>query len=163
MKEELPYHPNGIRYTATDKNNELLFQEEYYSVGGGIVIAVHPYQHNAYRYLTEEAPDLDSHDAAPPYMFDTAGMCVYIAYGIIHMVDCISYIDLLHSLITEELLRFGRALDCPISEVTLRNEMYWRTEEEITQKLLEIWKVMDQSIENGINTKGLLKTKAKRR
>jgi len=135
MDQELPFHPNGIRYTAYDDKEEVLFSEEYYSVGGGFVIAGHPDKHNAYRYLEEENPDLDAHDDEPPYMFNTA----------------------------DELLRVARALDCPISEVTRRNEMHWRSEEEITEKLLKIWAVMDQSIENGVKTKGLLKTKAKRR
>lgn len=35
--EELPYHPNGLIITALDKNKNVLFKEEYYSVGGGFI------------------------------------------------------------------------------------------------------------------------------
>lgn len=35
--EELPYHPNGLIITAYDNKNDIIFTEEYYSVGGGFV------------------------------------------------------------------------------------------------------------------------------
>jgi len=37
-RETLPYHPNGMRFTALDKNGEELFARIYYSVGGGFVV-----------------------------------------------------------------------------------------------------------------------------
>ena len=33
----LPHHPNGMRFRALDTGDELLFEGEYYSVGGGAV------------------------------------------------------------------------------------------------------------------------------
>lgn len=36
-KEELPYHPNGMIFKAFDTNNKIIFEEQYYSVGGGFV------------------------------------------------------------------------------------------------------------------------------
>jgi L-serine dehydratase len=35
--EELSYHPNGMIITVYDKNKNILFSEEYYSVGGGFI------------------------------------------------------------------------------------------------------------------------------
>lgn len=35
--KELPYHPNGLIITAYDKNKNVIYSEEYYSVGGGFV------------------------------------------------------------------------------------------------------------------------------
>jgi len=37
-RETLPYHPNGMRFTAYDKNGNELFARVYYSVGGGFVV-----------------------------------------------------------------------------------------------------------------------------
>jgi L-serine dehydratase len=37
-RETLPYHPNGMRFTALDKHGEELFVRIYYSVGGGFVV-----------------------------------------------------------------------------------------------------------------------------
>jgi len=37
-RESLPYHPNGMRFTAYDERGEILRQQVYYSVGGGFVV-----------------------------------------------------------------------------------------------------------------------------
>lgn len=36
--KQLPYHPNGMRFTAFDKHNKVLLQKIFYSVGGGFVV-----------------------------------------------------------------------------------------------------------------------------
>ncbi|MDP5008082.1 MAG: L-serine ammonia-lyase, partial [Glaciimonas sp.] len=38
-RESLPQHPNGMRFFAMDVNNKVLAEKEYYSVGGGFVVA----------------------------------------------------------------------------------------------------------------------------
>ncbi|MCG2581766.1 MAG: L-serine ammonia-lyase [Marinobacter sp.] len=37
-KETLPYHPNGMMFTAFDEKGEVVRQRTYYSVGGGFVV-----------------------------------------------------------------------------------------------------------------------------
>ena len=37
-RETLPYHPNGMRFTAFDAVGEVLASKVYYSVGGGFVV-----------------------------------------------------------------------------------------------------------------------------
>jgi len=37
-RETLPYHPNGMRFTALDQQGNELFRRIYYSVGGGFVV-----------------------------------------------------------------------------------------------------------------------------
>jgi len=37
-RESLPYHPNGMRFTASDVKGEVLARKVYYSVGGGFVV-----------------------------------------------------------------------------------------------------------------------------
>lgn len=36
--KQLPFHPNGMRFTAYDSQNQILLQKVYYSVGGGFII-----------------------------------------------------------------------------------------------------------------------------
>ncbi len=36
--ENLPYHPNGMRFSLYDANNQLLFSETFYSIGGGFIV-----------------------------------------------------------------------------------------------------------------------------
>lgn len=38
MDKQLPYHPNGMRFTAFQENGDELFSEVYYSVGGGFIV-----------------------------------------------------------------------------------------------------------------------------
>ncbi|MBW4933133.1 L-serine ammonia-lyase [Marinobacter sp. F4206] len=38
LNETLPYHPNALRLEALDQNNRLLYDNTFYSVGGGFVI-----------------------------------------------------------------------------------------------------------------------------
>ncbi|MFQ5936479.1 MAG: L-serine ammonia-lyase [Acidiferrobacterales bacterium] len=37
-RRSLPYHPNGMRFTAYATNNEAIYSKVYYSVGGGFVV-----------------------------------------------------------------------------------------------------------------------------
>merc|ERR1712228_122003 len=131
--KQLPFHPNGIKYTAMNDANEILRSEEYYSIGGGFVVNDNPNQRNAFRMIPND--QLDEPDAAPKHPFGSAA----------------------------ELLDIARAHDCNISGIMYKNEMQWKSEQEIKAKLLEIWSVMDLSIRNGVTTKGLLQTKGKRR
>jgi hypothetical protein len=39
-----------------------------------------------------------------------------------------------------------------ISQVVFRNELHWRSSDEITSRCLNLWKVMNQSIVNGIHS-----------
>ncbi|WP_067095654.1 L-serine ammonia-lyase [Marinomonas atlantica] len=38
LEEVLPYHPNAMRLTAYDASENVLYQNTYYSIGGGFVI-----------------------------------------------------------------------------------------------------------------------------
>ena len=38
ISKSLPYHPNGMTYTAFDKSGEIISKATYYSVGGGFVL-----------------------------------------------------------------------------------------------------------------------------
>jgi L-serine dehydratase len=39
FQESLPRHPNGMRFTAYDAQNNILATDQYYSVGGGFVVS----------------------------------------------------------------------------------------------------------------------------
>ncbi|MGE4071641.1 MAG: L-serine ammonia-lyase [Lysobacterales bacterium] len=60
-RQKLPYHSNGMRFTAYDERDEVLFTRDYYSVGGGFVV-----NHD------EAAADRIVPDATPmPYPFSS--------------------------------------------------------------------------------------------
>lgn len=55
-----------------------------------------------------------------------------------------------------ELLDRCRESGLPISEVMLANELAWRTEPEIREGLLHIWQVMQDCVDEGCETEGIL-------
>ena len=64
----LPGHANGMRFFARDSNGELLFEQTYYSIGGGFVVLEEEL------LLSADSPDpLDLQTSTSfPYPFNTA-------------------------------------------------------------------------------------------
>jgi len=111
----LPYHPNGLRFTACDPAGSVLAEGTYYSIGGGFVVA-------------EPRPEPTPPPAAVKYPFHTA----------------------------VELLARTTESGLSIADVMLANEQAWRTETEIRDGLLAIWRVMHDCIERGSTRDGVL-------
>lgn len=57
---------------------------------------------------------------------------------------------------TAELIDACKQENCTISEVMLRNELTWRTEKTLKDGLINLWYVMNSSIESGLSTEGVL-------
>ncbi len=64
--ESLPLHPNGLRFTAYDAQEQKIFNEIYYSIGGGFVVTEAEYGLNQTESKTVPYP---FHDAKS--LFDT--------------------------------------------------------------------------------------------
>ncbi|MET8245973.1 L-serine ammonia-lyase [Streptomyces sp. NPDC005202] len=56
----------------------------------------------------------------------------------------------------DELLRLTKKTGLSISSLMLENERAWRTEEEIREGLLEIWRVMQGCVQRGMTREGIL-------
>jgi L-serine dehydratase len=118
-RKKLPFHSNGMRFTASDADGHVLLSREYYSVGGGFVLDEDEI----------ERSDLIADDRAPvPYPFNSG----------------------------DELLRRARETGLSISALMLANEQATRTEEEIRAGLLHIWSVMQECVDRGVRTSGVL-------
>jgi L-serine dehydratase len=117
-RESLPFHPNGMRFTAFAAAEVAVCERTYYSVGGGFVV-------------DESATGADRikmDDTVLPYPFTT---------GV-------------------ELCRLCESSGLSISELMLANEKVWRSEQEIRGGLLRIWQVMQDCVNNGIDSEGVL-------
>ncbi|MFC5994793.1 L-serine ammonia-lyase [Pseudonocardia hispaniensis] len=114
----LPFHPNGMRFTAVDTAGVPVATREYYSVGGGFV-------------LDEDEtgrPAIVADPTPVPYPFRSAA----------------------------ELLGHTRETGRSISEIVLANELVRRTGDEVRSGLLHIWSVMQECVERGSRTGGVL-------
>ena len=56
----------------------------------------------------------------------------------------------------DELLAHASATGMKISDIVMANEMTWHTEEHVRDGLLRIWSVMQECIQAGIDTEGVL-------
>lgn len=63
---QLPYHPNGMRFSAYDAEGRLLLEKVFYSVGGGFIVDHASAERNATLSHAHE------HVASPLYPFETA-------------------------------------------------------------------------------------------
>ena len=125
-RETLPFHANGLRFTAFDAAGGELASRVYYSVGGGFVVSEEVAADGAKQKVI--APDT----TLLPHPFHSG----------------------------DELLQRCRELDNgrggPIAQVMRRNERHWRSDVEIDAGLLKIWRVMQDCVERGCRSDGIL-------
>ena len=114
--QTLPFHPNGIRFTAYDAADVPLLVEQHYSVGGGFVV-------KDGEHAVSSATDIPI-----PHEF-TSG---------------------------EDLLRIGHATGLRIPDILLANELAMRTALEVNTGIDNIWRVMNDCIDRGCKTDGIL-------
>ncbi|TLV03612.1 L-serine ammonia-lyase [Dyadobacter luticola] len=113
--ESLPFHPNGLTFFA-DCGLHGVFEETYYSIGGGFVIQ------------DGDNAELAAKPITLPFPIDYAS----------------------------DLLQWHRNSGKNIWEIVFENEKVWRDEQTIRRDLMNIWRVMQNSIFHGCQTKGLL-------
>ncbi|MGD2082825.1 MAG: L-serine ammonia-lyase [Chromatiales bacterium] len=117
-RRSLPYHPNGLVFTAFDRSDAVVCERTYYSVGGGFV--VNQDAAGADRIVEDETP--------LPHPFKSG----------------------------KALLQHCTDTGLPMSQVMLRNERVWRSDDEIRDGLLRIWAAMQGCVERGCRSEGVL-------
>jgi len=133
--DNLDYHPNGLKFTA-EISDKISVEEIYYSTGGGFIYTE---EELIYKLSTETNTEEDNYISGNPFYF----------------TNC------------KELLNIANTQSISISEIQLENEIYYRTAEakqlrenntksSIKNEINNIWKVMVNSIKNGINDEGIL-------
>ncbi|PPQ65757.1 hypothetical protein CVT26_000358 [Gymnopilus dilepis] len=153
----LKTHPNGMRFSCFAENGDLLATNEYFSVGGGFVVnektkvdenlfykgvdkkTVHGARLHQSHSLSEPESQLppteDQEESSaktsavdseqPPYPFDTGS----------------------------SLLALTKKHNMTIAQIVHDNEKHFGyTDEEIRDKILRIWQVMDDCIRTGVST-----------
>lgn len=114
FSESLPFHPNGLIFKAFYRDNELLYESTFYSVGGGFVV--------------KEGENSNRESTQLPYP-----------------IDC-----------GDDLLGYCDTQGSSIAGIVWKNELAWRSADEIRSGLLRIWDVMKQCMYLGCHTEGTL-------
>ncbi len=121
-RETLPFHANGMRFTAFDADGAEIENRVYYSVGGGFVVS------------DEVAADGTRQKSIAP---DTTVLPYPFHSG-------------------DDLLRLAAEHQISIAELMRRNERHWRTDVEVHDGLMKIWRVMQDCVSRGCRTEGVL-------
>ncbi len=66
FKKELPRHTNGMRFVAFSASNEVLSEQEYYSLGGGFIVR-------------GNEPEVTSQDGEPLHFFNSGNSLLEVA------------------------------------------------------------------------------------
>jgi len=126
-RKSLPFHPNGLRFSAYNENDKLLAEGTYYSVGGGFVVD----EEQAEKESEGDEPDTS------PLVEDRTELPFPFTTG-------------------DALLQLCEEHDRSICSLMLENEKAWRTEQEIRDSLLNIWHTMQACVEAGCRNQGVL-------
>ena len=115
----LPHHPNALTMIAFHQG-EVIYQNTYYSIGGGFV--------QTEQEATAKEPVIETLVKPVPYPFNNA----------------------------KELLQICRDTGLSIAQVVRANELVNLTEAELTQGLNDIWRVMQDCVNDGCHHDGIL-------
>lgn len=125
-RESLPFHSNGVRFSAFAADGTLLEERRYFSVGGGFVVS------------QEEADAVTGGQAdAPRFVVDPSVLVHPFSSG-------------------NALLAITRETGLSIAQVMRKNEHAWRTDAELDAGLDAIWDAMKGCVERGCRTDGHL-------
>ena len=113
--ESLPFHPNGIRFTAFDESGAELLKEQYYSVGGGFVVK-------------DGEGENATTDVPVPHEFCSGA----------------------------DLLDIGHRTGLKFADILLANELACRSAAEVNAGIDRLWAVMNDCIDRGCRTEGIL-------
>ena len=114
----LPLHPNGMHFVALNRTGEVLWEQIYYSTGGGFV--------STDEELRNPLPN--GEDVEVPYIYQTAS-------------------DLVDLCVKEEM---------SVSQIAFKNELAFRSSEEVRLRLHAIWQAMQECVTRGLSRKGIL-------
>lgn len=162
----LPFHPNGLRITASAADGSVLLRRTYFSVGGGFVVpdpddtpVVTPVDERSAEpgprpadpaaqpagsgTLPADGADLPSRTGAPGAitLIGTEGSSPAAPWSF----TC-----------ADDLLAVCATSGLGVAEVMLANESATRTPERVASELLDIWQAMDACIDAGCAATGTL-------
>jgi len=129
-KETLPQHPNAIQFKAFSSDNECLFEDQYFSTGGGFVYSRSEFAEQFQQASTLTDSTSKHHDGAVPVPYPFRS--------------------------SKELLQMCKSDHLTIESLIQKNELVKRSETEIEAQLNRLWAVMSKCIDSGCLASGIL-------
>jgi L-serine dehydratase len=144
-----PTHPNGIRFTVLDSSGKTLASNIFYSVGGGFILSAEEFSQSAASTANKRVV---------PYPFSNAAQLLQL--GEQHRLT-IAEIVLANEISLLSDPSITRRIDRIVSPTRPGNEAppdmaSLTPEEQIEAAIFTLWHTMEQCIERGIATEGIL-------
>ncbi|MEO6923445.1 MAG: L-serine ammonia-lyase, partial [Bryocella sp.] len=140
-------HPNGMRFTAFDASGDVLAENVYYSIGGGFVLSA-----------SELEAKGEGKSRAVPFPFHSSAELLRVASE--------NKLTIAELMMANEVALLGdasitRRIDRIVSPVRPGNEAARSIaalgpEDQIRSAVLTLWHVMEESINRGMVTEGIL-------
>ncbi|GAA5877084.1 hypothetical protein JCM3774_002837 [Rhodotorula dairenensis] len=168
--DPLPAHPNGMRFSVFDKEGTLMATNEYFSVGGGFVVNEQTQvdENLYYRGIHKEEVDHVRRDQThglsaealaspalpaavlqdPEGVDDAAAAADEGAAKDRGKVPTLPLPYLFRN--AAGLVRLSQQHNLTIAQLVWGNERIYYSDAEISDKLLNLWRVMDASIHAGV-------------
>ena len=146
---QLPQHPNGLRFTAFDKEGDMLATNDFFSVGGGFVVnGKTTVSDNAF-YRKDQVPSSSS-------SISLANSDEHDMTALDHEEERSSQSQIATALpfrTAADILDICQKKNISIAQIVYQNELKWHSPEQVKTRCLEIWTCMDESIRNGCLSK----------
>ncbi|KDQ19049.1 hypothetical protein BOTBODRAFT_103013 [Botryobasidium botryosum FD-172 SS1] len=153
--QTLPTHPNGMRFSCFGENGDLIATNEFFSVGGGFVVneATKVDENLYYKNVDKEQVDAarlsQTHGAEEPS--DTSPLDSVFGDSASESAPRGNQPPyLFHS--GDSLIAMTKAHNLTIAQLVYENERHYLTPDQIHDKLMRIWGVMDDCIRTGVAT-----------
>ncbi|KAH8163451.1 hypothetical protein CIB48_g4804 [Xylaria polymorpha] len=160
---KLPLHSNGMRFTVFDKEGTMLATNDLFSVGGGFVVNGALSKASNAPPATQQAAEISQSESKDLQVENSGGSPADLAenmfYKEIRRADAAggrrtgSEIKPLESADESSALVDPQSMRPHVNSAALvyeNEKSHGYTDEEIQEKLLRIWDVMDQSILEGV-------------
>ncbi len=146
-------HPNGMRFTALDAGGKVVFEQVYYSVGGGFILSAEEFA----------AADGEAKMRDVPYAFSSAEALLRLGeqhgLSIARMVLANEVALLADPTIVRRIDRIVSPLRPdrlgPGNQMTQAEESL-EGEERVKAAIFTLWQAMEDCMERGIRTEGVL-------
>lgn len=172
--DPLPAHPNGMRFSVFDKEGTLMATNEYFSVGGGFVVNEQTQvdENLYYRGIHKEEVDhvrRDQTHGLSPETLASPALPAAILQGPEETAATVAEGEKSDASSTKEsavpslplpylfrnaagLVRLTQQHNLTIAQLVWGNERIYYSDAEISDKLLNLWRVMDASIHAGVSS-----------
>ena len=150
---EVATHPNGMRFSSRDQQGDVLFEQVYYSIGGGFILSAPEFAAGANGLQTRSVP----------YAFSSANEllhlgrqhCLTIAEMVLaNEVALLQDPEIMRRI--ERILSPLRPGQGPAPTPTRPTVGSLPDQELIEAAILALWQAMEESIQRGIRTEGVL-------